>query len=60
MAGEEVMKCSECGEPLAECMGFTHAGDFVQACEGQRPWSEVRQRCWRCVEKKSLKSEPAA
>ena len=53
------MHCFECGEPLAECMGFTHAGDFVEACEGKREWSHVRQRCWRCVEKKSPSSEPA-
>lgn len=54
------MQCFECGESLAECMGFTHAGDFAEACEGTREWSDVRQRCWRCVERVKRESEPAA
>lgn len=54
------MRCCECGEPLAECMGFTLAGDFVQACEGRLPLSEVRQRCYKCVERITLQSQPAS
>ena len=48
------MRCCECGDPIAECMGFVLAGDFAEACEGKRPWNTVRQRCWRCVERALL------
>ncbi len=45
------MECSDCGDPIAECMGFTMAGDFVQACDGMRAWRDIRQRCAKCVER---------
>jgi len=39
----------DCGKPITACMGFVHAGDFLQALAGNLPWVKVRERCGRCV-----------
>lgn len=50
-------KCCCCGMPITACMGCVYAGDFVQAIEKKIPFTKVRERCGKCVEKELLKEE---
>ncbi len=58
---EKLMKeqyCFVCGVAIAECMGFTVAGDFMLALEGKLPWPHVRERCAVCGVKALVEKTP--
>lgn len=42
-------KCAKCGGPIAECMGFVLAGDFLQMVGGKRKREHVREICGKCA-----------
>ena len=59
MNEEEVVperNCFECGAPLCECMGSIVAGDFLDFLEGKMLFSQVRERCSKCVLRYQIKA----
>ncbi len=40
-------RCYVCDTKIRACFGYTHAGDFVRAMEGEQ--TRVRELCGRCV-----------
>ena len=40
-----------CGAEITACMGTTKAGDVLEAMQGIRKWSEVRELCPKCGSK---------
>jgi hypothetical protein len=52
-----VRKCAICEASIKECFGSVNAGDFVKACEGELPWTSVRELCPKCTFKKIVESD---
>ncbi len=45
---------ADCKRPIDKCMGFVLARDFLLALHGVISWKDVREFCWKCVEKASV------
>ena len=43
--------CMDCGWEIELCDGFAHAEDLFKALIGRCAWMDVRERCYRCVER---------
>lgn len=44
--------CDDCKDPIAECMGFVNAGDWLALVIGKRVL--VRELCGKCVLRRDL------
>lgn len=51
-----IRRCCDCGAEIRECMGFVVAGDWNLALLGKIPWSAIRERCAKCVERAALET----
>ncbi len=50
-------KCCDCGNPIAESMGFVKASVFLRCAASGKPPDEQPARCAKCVERHPLHAQ---